>query len=551
MSYCLHPDCKRPENLDTAKFCSSCGSKLFLAERYQAMRLLAKGGFGRTLLATDHHKPARPRCVIKQFHPESGNNSAKALQLFDDEAKRLEALGNHSQIPELYAHFEQDQRQYIIQEFIDGQTLADELEANGAFSERQIRSLLQDLLPVLEFIHNGKVIHRDIKPENIIRRQSDHKLVLVDFGAAKHATATALAKTGTTIGSAGYSAPEQTRGQASYVSDLYSLGVACISLLTDQHPFDLWNSLEGDWIWEQFLRNNPINGGLKQVLNQLIQEKPKDRYPTAAAALAALNPAAAQPSILNIFSKSSPAPTAPPPQSSPAVLNLGNGVTLELVNIRASSFKMGSNEFDDEKPIHTVTVPAFQMGKHPVTQAQYQAVMGTNPSNFKGEKRPVEKVSWNDAVAFCQKLSQKTGRTIRLPSEAEWEYVCRAGSDKKWCFGDNEGDLKNYAWYSANSNSQTHPVGEKKPNAWGLYDMHGNVREWCLDQWHQNYKGAPTDGSAWISDNDNNSHSRLIRGGSWIDYPRTCRSAYRFDISPDNRYISLGFRVVCRAPRTL
>jgi len=231
--------------------------------------------------------------------------------------------------------------------------------------------------------------------------------------------------------------------------------------------------------------------------------------------------------------------------------DLGNGVTLELVAIRAGIFTMGSNEFGDEKPMHTVSVPAFQMGKHPVTQAQYQAVMGNNPAHFQGVNRSVEQVSWDDAIAFCQKLSQKTGRTIRLPSEAEWEYACRAGSDKKWCFGDNEGDLKNYAWYSANSNSQTHPVGEKKPNAWGLYDMHGNVWEWCLDQWHQNYEGAPTDGSAWIVGNDNDSHSRLIRGGSWFFGHRSCRSACRNDYSPDSRYNYIGFRVVCRAPRTL
>jgi serine/threonine protein kinase len=271
MSYCLNPDCQKPQNPNGTKFCQSCGTKLLLAERYRAIKPLAQGGFGRTLLAEDEYKPSKPHCVIKQFYPQGQNNAGKAAELFQQEAVRLEQLGKHPQIPELFAHFEQDSRQYIVQEFIDGQNLAEELAGTGVFREEQIRSLLGDLLPVLQFIHEGQVIHRDIKPENIIRRRTPPYqggarggLVLVDFGAAKYATGTALGKTGTTIGSAGYAAPEQTFGQAVFASDIYSLGVTCIHLLTNIEPFELYNAMESGFVWRHHLGDNSVSGAFRR-----------------------------------------------------------------------------------------------------------------------------------------------------------------------------------------------------------------------------------------------------------------------------------------------
>ena len=167
---------------------------------YRAIKPIGQGGFGRTFLAVDEDKPSKPRCVIKQFFPQAQgtNNSQKAAELFEEEAVRLDDLGKHPQIPELLANFTQDERQYLVQEFIDGQNLAQALATEGSFNETQIRSLLSSLLPVLDFIHSHNIIHRDIKPENIIRRH-DGQVVLVDFGAAKFATGTALARTGTVI----------------------------------------------------------------------------------------------------------------------------------------------------------------------------------------------------------------------------------------------------------------------------------------------------------------------------------------------------------------
>ena len=256
----------------------------------------------------------------------------------------------------------------------------------------------------------------------------------------------------------------------------------------------------------------------------------------------------------------SPRPLPPPspsprPLAPPFTETLPNGLTLEMVGLPAGQFLMGSPDSDpdardNEKPQHQVKVNSFAIGKYPVTQAQYQAVMGTNPSLFQNNpQNPVEKVSWNDAQAFCRKLSQITGKTYRLPTEAEWEYACRAGTTTPYYFGDDANQLGDYAWYIGNSQGTTHPVGQKKPNAWGLYDMSGNVWEWCEDNWHDNYIGAPTDGSAWIENGDD---YQIVRGGSWFRDPDVCRSAYRRSSNRrDDGDSDLGFRVVCGAGRTL
>ena len=193
MSHCLNPDCSKPLNPDDAKFCLACGTKLLLKDRYRALKPLGRGGYSRTFEAVDQHRLNHP-CVIKLFllPPEQDQ---KATELFNQEAVRLYELGKHDQIPELYAHFEQDSRLYLVQEFIDGQTLLDELEDRGEagsspYQGEQIRGILADLLSVLQFIHDKGVIHRDIKPANIMRRHSDGKLILIDFGVAKLATGT-------------------------------------------------------------------------------------------------------------------------------------------------------------------------------------------------------------------------------------------------------------------------------------------------------------------------------------------------------------------------
>ena len=306
--------------------------------------------------------------------------------------------------------------------------------------------------------------------------------------------------------------------------------------------------------------------------------------------------------------------------------DLGDGITLDMMEIPGGEFMMGTDDaeiarlskeygkdyFQWESPQHKVTVPRFFMGKYPITQAQWKAVCSAvpsanasqtdlkvnidlkeDPSKFKDPYqqdkdtierwlRPVEQVSWYEAVEFCQRLSQLTGRDYRLPSEAEWEYACRAGTTTAFHFGETiTTDLANYRgtdWeykkktYPGNYGKgpkgifrgQTTPVGYfKVANAFGLYDMHGNVLEWCQDDWHDNYKGAPPDGSAWIdpqnsnpdnqsysNKNDDNKPKKVMRGGSWSYNPDDCRCARRGYYAPRVNYNHVGFRVVCGPPRT-
>lgn len=312
MSLCLNPDCSQ-KNAPTDKFCQKCRSKLILRERYRAIKLIGQGGFGKTFQAVDEDKPSKPYCVIKQFFPSAQGTATlqKAAELFKEEAIRLDSLGRHPQIPELYAYFTgEDRRQYLVQEYIEGQNLERELKEEGTFNEAKIRQLLAEILPILQFIHGKQVIHRDIKPENIIRRKADNKMVLVDFGAAKFVTPLNRSVTGTVIGSAEYVAPEQSNGKAVNASDLYSLGVTCIYLLTGISPFDLFDVGEHEWVWRQWLVNNPVSNELGNILDKLIEFRTKRRYQSAGEVLQTMN---LQSRVTSTIIQSPVIPVPPPP----------------------------------------------------------------------------------------------------------------------------------------------------------------------------------------------------------------------------------------------
>jgi serine/threonine protein kinase len=350
MSYCLNPRCPKPENSHDGKFCLSCGAKLLLKERYRAIKPIGQGGFGITFLAVDEDKPSKPHCVIKQFYPQAqGTNTVqKAVELFTQEAVQLDELGKHPQIPELFAYFTQDDRQYLVQEFIAGQNLAQELLQKGSFNETQIRQLLNDLLPVLQFCHGKQVIHRDIKPENIILRASDNKLVVVDFGASKTATGTALNRTGTSIGSPEYVAPEQIRGRAIFASDIYSLGATCINLLTGRSPFDSYDINHDTWVWQQFLQT-PVSDELSRILNKMLESIPMRRYQTVDEVLKDLN--SHSPVVATKPPIPTPPITQPPPISKPTVVNKSKSqIDLELEEMKTQFMVGGKTQKHNQTP---------------------------------------------------------------------------------------------------------------------------------------------------------------------------------------------------------
>jgi formylglycine-generating enzyme required for sulfatase activity len=600
MSQCLNPNCLHL-NPQSTQFCEQCGAKLLLVDRYRAIKILGKGGFGRTFLAIDEFKPSQPRCVIKQFLPDvKGEKSLKkAAELFEREAMRLDELGKHEQIPELFAYFSQENRQYLIQEFIDGDDLAKELTRNGVFNEQQIQELLEDLLTVLKFVHANNVIHRDIKPENIIRRKGDGKLILVDFGAAKDAETANSSMTGTIIGSAAYIAPEQAVGKPKFASDLYSLGATCLHLLTNIEPTELFDVAEGEWIWREYLGDNEISYELSRILDKLVEGATKRRFQSVEEVFYALHHQAPLPGIRQVASASShrahhQASITKNQKSSVSkldlkifefnfvtialdqsivvakkpklqtrnfrgkakyiTLKLSKDITMDLVGIPGGRFLMGSPENEpergnDESPQHWVNIPPFLLGKYLVTQAQWQAVMNKNPARFIHPNKPVEKVSWYDCLEFCQKLSNLIGREIRLPTESEWEYACRGKTNTPFHFGTTiTTDLANYNGeygyeieIKGKYRHETTEVGSFSANSFGLYDMHGNLAEWCFDNWHASYDHAPIDGSPWTSNQEKD--NRVLRGGSWLHLPGCCRSSHRLSAAPNSKSDAFGFRV--------
>jgi formylglycine-generating enzyme required for sulfatase activity/tRNA A-37 threonylcarbamoyl transferase component Bud32 len=604
MRYCRNPACPHPENPDSNQLCHGCGVDLSLTplfrNRYRVIKVLGQGSFGRTYGALDLDCMNRP-CVIKKFIARAeGETLLKAQQLFAQEAQRLYEL-DHPQIPQLYAYFEQDDSLYLVQEFIEGQNLLKIFKSQGYFNEKQILAILKEILPVLGYIHEHGVLHRDIKPENIMRRLPSDKntkkgnLVLIDFGGAKQTTGTNLTGMGTAIYTPGYAAMEHMMGRPNKGSDIYSLGVTCIRLLTgclstgtvakvaEDELYDVHNAR---WRWREKAteKNITVNEQLGQVLDQMLEPFLQNRYQTAEEVLTALVPRRIVPQQTpqkTMFIDDPAAELAKEMQQMKSLNkfqfqvitvnnkgeekesktveaeyqteDLGKGISLEMISLPGGEFLFGLPPEIKEKIDHdilqqVIKLSPFYISKYPITQNQWEAVMNNNPSRFKGGNRPVEQVSWFDAVTFCQKLSAKIGKEYRLPTETEWEYACRGGTTTPFHFGQTiTTDLANYDGNCAYGTApkgryrqKTINVGSFSPNSFGLYDMHGNVREWCANIWENTYNGQEI-----IISDVNDLRLRALRGGSWADHPLYCRCTTRYGLEPNTKNFIIGFRVVC------
>jgi len=507
-------------------------------------------------------------------------------------------------------------------------TLQGHIDKTKTLPIAEVEEIVKAIASALVYLHGERNprVHRDLKPGNILRVGSCWKLS--DFGLLRSMNSQKSERTNSQNGTHGYSPPESYEGVVAVSWDIWSLGVMIAEMLTGQFPF---TGNTNQQLMAQVMKEPPSIDWSKipEPLAEIVKGcliKDRNKRPTAAQVLDAVTkkistPSKVEPELPPSILKGKTTATVlsgfarkvtsdidllqkftfnvltgdakrkihhrETKQASYFTEDLGQDITLEMVYIPKGSFKMGAPATeakgrDNERPQHQVTIKPFLMGKYQITQAQWAAVanlpkiqydLNPDPSRFKGKNLPVETVSWNNAVEFCARLSRKTGRSYRLPSEAEWEYACRAGTTTPFHFGETiTPDLANYDGdynYAAGpqgiDRNETTPVGSfEVANAFGLYDMHGNVWEWCADPWHGNYEGAPTDGSVWDETcNDNRYHnidvlvntkkdnrSRLLRGGSWVGNPRDCRSAYRDNDAPVIDDNNLGFRVVCVAAWT-
>jgi formylglycine-generating enzyme required for sulfatase activity len=449
-------------------------------------------------------------------------------------------------------------------------------------SVETVTTITQHLAAGLSALHEDGITHRDLKPANVLLVKDLWKLG--DFGIARSLQDKTSTYTNASqqIGTVAYMPPEAYSGKISPAWDVWALGVMVHQLASGQHPFPTQIAPE---LMRMVLMEDPqidpkLSSPLREIVAGCLIKEPKERwsgeqvlgalrpqpvvqvpqplppiFPLPQPVTPVIQPVTNNTLFASLVARFGPLPVTPVIHPSPRALttireNLGGWVSLELIQLPAGQFMMGASDNDNEahdheKPQHLVTVKAFAIGKYPITQAQYKAVMGNNPSRFQGlfkgnSRHPVESVSWDNAKDFCEKLSRKTGKKYRLPSEAEWEYASRAGMTTRHYFGNYANQLGDYAWFWDNSGRETHPVGEKKPNPWGLYDMHGNVWEWCEDTWHDNYRGAPNNGRAWIN---RGGGYRVLRGGCWIDYSRYCRLSSRGRLGSDIKYYRYGFRV--------
>ncbi|AFY35308.1 serine/threonine-protein kinase [Calothrix sp. PCC 7507] len=430
MICCLNPDCPNPLNPESNKLCQTCSTPLIplLRNRFRVIRVLSdEGGFGRTYLSQDVDK-LNERCVIKQLAPKFQGtwSQKKAMELFAEEAKRLQELGEHPQIPTLMAYFEQDHCMYLVQQFINGENLLKELQQKKIYRDREIQAILLDLLPILKFIHDRGVIHRDLKPENIIRRHIDGRLSLIDFGSSKQFTARVNNKIGTSIGSHGYSPIEQIRdGKAYPSSDLFGLGATCFHLLTGISPFQLWMEHGYGWVanWRQYLRS-PINAELEHVFDKLLQKDIQHRYQSADEVIRELTQ---KQSLLQPLSGKS-ATKLPITQTKYLPKKFSVLRSLVLVSAVTLLFGFGDSWYQQFQSIQTILSSRLSKPHH--RQGNSEAVLGQPPKISLGNIALANtlKSTENSVLSVAispdgQIIASNSDRTIKLWNLATGESI--------------------------------------------------------------------------------------------------------------------------------
>ena len=591
---------------------------LLFADRYKIKRRLGSGGMGSVWLARDQEFDRE--VAVKVLPPMLSGDPQAAKALKNEASLSIDLL--HKNICRVF-HFDQvDQTPYLVLEYIDGESLAEVLARRGKLHESEAIIWLEGICKALDIAHKNRVIHRDLKPANVMITKDD-VVKVCDFGIASIARNTMsrlsgdIARSGTLV----YMSPEQVQGsEIKAPSDIYSLGCLMHEVLSGNPPFSS-GDISYQHVNKESELLETVSPVLAKAILKSLNKSPGDRF---ASAMEFYEAASAKPKprlvpepkpepapekrssttvrekenlvgknksliyktfwgvlaigIIAVLAMEGVFPFGNEHNKEPeqkvviqkepeqkVVIYKEHSRLVKMVEIPAGSFQMGSPSSESSRngneTQHKVTISKpFLMSETVVTQKQWQAVMGNNPSEFDGNDNPVEQVNWYDCVKFCNKLSEKYGlapvykisdgnvtwdknkKGYRLPTEAEWEYACRAGTTTRFNTGDSDSDLEKAAWIGDISDDETNPVAQKTPNNWGLYDMHGNVMEWCWD-WQADYSmGSVTDPRGSSS-----GIVRILRGGSWGNKSMAGRSANRFWGYPESPVDdwggSLGFRL--------
>ncbi len=546
--------------------------------KYIIEGVIGQGGFGITYLAIQ--SSLERKVAIKEFfmkelcerdestsHVTLGTEGSRETvnrfrEKFLKEARNIARL-NHPNIVRIIDVFEENGTAYYVMEYAENGSLADKVKREGYITEPVATRYILQVAEALDYIHQRKMNHLDVKPANIMLNEKD-EAILIDFGVAKQYDAETSEGTTTTSVciSSGYSPAEQyhKKGVQSFSpqSDVYALAATLYKLLTGITPPEAIEVMDTGLPKEE-LQEVGVSASAIKAIDAAMRSR-RMRPQSVSEFLSLLGEGVKSPVAPIVATPIVPATiegvneetrmvreaeAGKITQQNDVLRFVVNGVSFEMIRVEAGTFTMGATSemkdpWNDEKPAHQVTFKRnYYIGKTQVTQALWQAVMGNNPSSFKGDNLPVESVSWDDCQKFISKLNSLTGQNFRLPTEAEWEFAARGGNNSKHYQYSGSNNLDDVAWCHDNSGNQTHPVATKKPNELGIYDMSGNVWEWCSD-WYDNYNSS----SQTNPTGPNSGSCRVIRGGSWLNLARFCRSSIRSRITPVISFYNLGFRLL-------
>jgi len=544
--------------------------------KYRIVRVLGQGGFGITYLA--EQVLLKRKIAIKEFFmgiycARDENSKVYTLtqaelvgryrQKFLKEAQII-AQQNHPGIVKVIDIFEENTTFYYVMEYVEGESLKTIVNRKGRLPEQVALRYVLKVAEALDYLHKSKVNHLDVKPANIMVRREDNMPILIDFGVSKQYDEKNVEMSTTPPGvSIGYSPLEQYRkGGVSKFSpraDIYALGATLYKLLTGNTPpeaSDVANyglpPLPGNI-------SESVKNAIVKAMKFLIVERPETMKVFIGMLKIKETTVIEEPieedddevTVVPIDDDVPPFINENGEKLTPSQKIVIDNLISNMVRVEGDTFTMGSatkkgfwekmaDEADsDERPAHQVTLSSFSLGRYEVTQEEWETVMGENPSKFKGNKKcPVENVSWDDCQVFIKKLNMMTGKNFRLPTEAEWEFAARGGINSKGYKYAGGDDIDAIAWYAGNSGDTTHPVGLKTPNELGLYDMSGNVYEWCQD-WYGPYSSS-------VQKDPKGPHfgsKRVARGGNWSYFSSRCRIVYRENYSLGNSSSILGFRL--------